>query len=299
MNKELKTAVLMLTFKRLSTTKEVFEQIKKTKPPRLYIASDGPRENIHEEAEKVNVVRDFVMSHIDWDCKVKTLFRDKNLGSMKAVSEAITWFFENEEKGIILEDDCVPSLSFFWFCEELLNKYKDNLDIWHIGGSNFQNGIKRGNGSYYFSALNHVWGWASWANRWKFYDVKLNSISDDSFINQYWSGNAFKYWSKIFWTIKNRGIDAWDYQWTFTMWFNKGLAILPNLNLITNIGFYDARSGVKKPDKNMNKERYELDFHNFIDPVEIKRDTIADEYTMKHSFYISLIKRILRKLKDF
>jgi len=161
----LKTPVLFLIFKRLDTTKQVFEQIKKAKPPRLYIAADGPRDYVEGEAEKVKAAREYVLSNIDWNCEVKTLFREKNLGCGKAVSEAITWFFENEEQGIILEDDTVPSQSFFWFCEELLNRYKDEKKVWHIGGTNFQDGIIRGNGDYYFSALNHIWGWASWVDR--------------------------------------------------------------------------------------------------------------------------------------
>ena len=111
--KPLETAVLFLVFNRLDTTKQVFEAIRKAKPPRLYIAADGPRESKEGEAEKVKAVREYVMSNINWDCEVKTLFRDKNLGCKYAVSGAIDWFFENEEMGIILEDDCLPSQSFF------------------------------------------------------------------------------------------------------------------------------------------------------------------------------------------
>ena len=294
----LKTPILFLIFKRLDTTKQVFEQIRKVKPPKLYIAADGPRQNVEGEVEKCKAVREYVLSNIDWDCKVKTLFREKNLGCGRAVSEAITWFFEQEEKGIILEDDVVPSLSFFWFCEELLERYKSDMRIWHIGGCNFQDGKVRGDGDYYFSAINHIWGWASWADRWKHYDFELKNINDDRFIENYWKGSASKYWKKIFWKMKNKEFDTWDYQWTFTMWFNKGLAILPNFNMITNIGWIDARSGITVPDKNMNKKRYEINLDELMHPKKIDRYIAADDYVMKNSFGLSLeslIKRITNK----
>ncbi|MCS7029805.1 MAG: nucleotide-diphospho-sugar transferase, partial [Bacteroidia bacterium] len=195
----LTTAVLFLVFKRLDTTKKVFEVIRKAKPPRLYIAADGPRDWVEGEAEKVKMVREYLMNNIDWDCEVKTLFRDKNLGCGRAVSEAITWFFEHEEMGIILEDDTVPSLSFFWFCEELLKKYKDDKRIGMISGNNFQDGIKRGDGDYYFSIYNHIWGWATWRDRWEGYDFELDSFKDDKFIEELFvNKKAIKYWKNIF-----------------------------------------------------------------------------------------------------
>jgi hypothetical protein len=294
----LKTAMLFLIFKRLDTTKQVFEAIKQAKPPKLYIAADGPRDHVEGEAEKVKAVREYVINNIDWDCEVKTLFREKNLGCGKAVSEAITWFFENEEQGIILEDDTVPSQSFFWFCEELLEKYKNEKKIWHIGGTNYQDGIIRGDGSYYFSALPHIWGWATWADRWKFYDLEMKDILDDKFIDNYWKGSAAKYWKKIFWKMKKFEIDTWDYQWTFTIWRNKGLSIIPNINLVKNIGFTDARSGVSKPDKNMMKATYEIDINKIIHPNEVKRSIDADIYSIKNAFdinFLTFLKMLIPK----
>ena len=293
----LKTPVLFLIFKRLDTTKQVFEQIKKAKPPRLCIAADGPREYVEGEAEKVKTVREYVLSNIDWNCEVKTLFREKNLGCGKAVSEAITWFFENEEQGIILEDDTVPSQSFFWFCEELLNRYKDEKKVWHIGGTNFQDGIIRGNGDYYFSALNHIWGWASWADRWKYYDFKLEKISDDSFLKKIFkSSKEYKYWKSIFEKMKSdKPIDTWDYQWTFTMWFNGGLAVLPNVNMVSNIGFCEDATHTKIENELSNKQKYELLIVKH--PASVERNVTADEYTFKKVFYQgSFLMRGIKKI---
>lgn len=183
----LHTPVLFLVYKRPDTTRQVFEAIRQAKPPRLYIAADGPKKDLPEEAEKVKQVRDIVLSGVDWDCEVETLFRDENLGCKYGVSGGIDWFFENEEEGIILEDDTLPSQSFFWFCQELLERYKDDKRIMAISGDNFQNGIKRGACSYYFSRYNHIWGWASWRRAWGYYSVNMKlwpDIAKSSVIEQ-------------------------------------------------------------------------------------------------------------------
>jgi len=297
----LNTAVLFLVFNRLDTTKQVFEAIRQAKPPRLYIAADGARETKEGEAEKVKAVREYVMSHIDWECEAKTLFREQNYGCKMAVSGAIGWFFENEEMGIILEDDCLPSQSFFWFCEELLERYKDDMRVWHIGGNNFQNGIKRGDGDYYFSKYNHIWGWASWANRWKNYDVELDSIKDAKFLEKTFEGkNAIKYWTKLFNDMKEKKIDTWDYQYTFAMWNNDGLAILPNLNMISNIGFVADATHTFGESEHANMPKFELTMKNH--PTEIVKNKEADDYTFQthfapKPFLIRVINKIKRLLK--
>ena len=130
----LNTAVLFLVFNRLDTTKQVFHEISQAKPPRLYIAADAARANNINEVKKVHEVRNYIMQNINWECEIKTLFRDQNLGCKYAVTNAISWFFENEEQGIVLEDDCLPSQSFFWYCEELLTKYKDDKSVYLVSG---------------------------------------------------------------------------------------------------------------------------------------------------------------------
>ncbi|MDD3083391.1 MAG: nucleotide-diphospho-sugar transferase, partial [Candidatus ainarchaeum sp.] len=163
--------ILFLIFNRLDTTKQVFEEIRKAKPKKVYVAADGPR-NI-EEKKKTDAVRKYVLDNIDWKCNVKTLFRKNNLGCGKAVSQAITWFFKNEEMGIILEDDCLPSQSFFPFCEELLKKYKDNEKIMHISGFNPVSKNKYSEADYFFSYTASIWGWATWRRAWKKYDFNM------------------------------------------------------------------------------------------------------------------------------
>lgn len=301
-SKPLNTAVLFLIFNRLETTKLVFKQIKEAKPPKLYIACDGARQSRPDEEKKVQEIRDYVVEHIDWDCEVKTLFRNQNLGCKIAVSQAIDWFFKNETQGIILEDDCLPNQSFFWFCEEMLNYYNNDWRVWHISGDNFQNGKKRGNGGYYFSNYTHIWGWATWANRWKSYDVDMSSykefVKNKKIESIFENPREQKYWLKVFEAVKSGKIDTWDYQWSYCAFVNNGLSILPNENLIENIGFgIDATHTYDENSKLAKLETSDIDF-----PIEhpkfMLRDKAADDLTAKDQFRRrSFIKRAIQKIK--
>ena len=295
----LNTAVLFLVFNRLDTTKQVFEAIREAKPPRLYIAADGAREQKDGEKEKVKVIRDYITSNIDWGCEIKTLFREDNLGCKYAVSGAIDWFFENEEMGIILEDDCLPRQSFFWFCEELLERYKDDMRVGQISGDNFQKGIKRGNADYYFSIYNHIWGWASWANRWKNYDVELEKISDAKFIEDlFQNNNTRSYWLNIFKTMKEKKIDTWDYQWTFTLWSNNQLTVLPNVNLIENVGFGEDATHTVGESEFANLKAFDIALQKHPNTIIQNKD--ADTFTSKLIFNEKTIfERIINKVKKF
>ncbi len=292
----LNTAVLFLVFNRLDTTKEVFEAIREAKPPRLYIAADGARVEKDGEDQKAQAVRNYILSNIDWKCEVKTLFRDENLGCKYAVSGAIDWFFANEEMGIILEDDCLPSQSFFWFCEELLEKYKDDMRVGQISGDNFQKGIKRGDADYYFSIYNHIWGWASWANRWKNYDVELNTINDTKFIkNLFQNKNTQAYWLEVFQNMKMKQIDTWDYQWTFTLWNNNQLTILPNINLVKNVGFGEDATHTVGESEFANLDTCEISLQNH--PIDLIQDKKADNLTSELMFAKKpLYKKIINKI---
>jgi hypothetical protein len=301
--KPLSTAVLFLIFNRLDTTKQVFDTIKQAKPPRLYIAADGARDSRTGEQEICRTVKDYVMSNIDWQCEVKTLFREKNLGCKQAVSSAIDWFFENESMGIILEDDCLPVQSFFWFCEELLLKYRDDMRIWLISGDNFQHGIKRGDSDYYFSKYNHIWGWASWSSRWKYYDVEIKSFKQfeqkNLISNIIQNKKMQHYWLNQFKKTFMGEIDTWDYQWTYTIWINAGMSILPNINLVSNIGFNtDATHTIYENPQVANLHKAELTFP-LKHPVFYLIQQDADSYSEKIMFpNNNIILRLLKKIKN-
>ncbi|MCU7551298.1 hypothetical protein OCK74_19405 [Chitinophagaceae bacterium LB-8] len=208
----------------------------------MFIAADGPRKNHPEDIEKCANVRKLVLEQINWDCEVKTLFRDENLGCGIGPSDAITWFFEHVEYGIILEDDCLPSQSFFTFCEELLKKYFRDEKVMHISGNNFQFGKKQGDGSYYFSNYINAWGWATWRRAWSLYDFNIKNYTDqtaNAVLDRVLSSKVEKkFWKGHFDTVKDgKRKDIWDYQWVYTVWNHNGISIIPNVNLVSNIGF--------------------------------------------------------------
>jgi hypothetical protein len=235
-----KSAVLFVIFNRPDTTLLVFEQIKAAKPKRLYVAADAPRADKPGEEQLCEEAR-AIVNCIDWECEVKTLFREENLGCKCAVSSAITWFFNNEEEGIVIEDDCLVANSFFMFCDTLLEKYRYDTRIRHISGSNFQQGEKWGQASYYFSNRTHVWGWASWKRVWNDYDDALTKCNNDEIKeyiqNIYADPLVAETWVDIFNDLKAGKIDSWAYQLDFANLINNGLTIVPNENLVSNIGF--------------------------------------------------------------
>jgi len=281
------TPILFLIFNRPAQTKKVLEAIREIKPRYLYIAADGPRSNKPGEDNQCAITRKLVLDSIDWDCKVVTLFRDKNLGCGKAVSEAITWFFENVEEGIILEDDCLPEKSFFTFCENLLEIYRHNEQIMHIGGSNFQNRNHNTANSYYFSNYIHIWGWATWRRAWKLYEFNIPNTLDAKFqyLLKVKFSNIFArtFWRNNFETVGQGKIDTWDVQWVYSIYKNSGFGITPEVNLISNIGFgddathttsFNARSA-ERPLKSLNGLHH---------PKKIRINKKADKYTFKTQF---------------
>jgi hypothetical protein len=292
-----RSAVLFLAFNRPATARQVFAQIKATKPKRLYMAADAPRDNKPGENMLCNEVREIVKD-IDWDCEVKTLFREKHGGCKEAVSSAISWFFDHEEEGIILEDDCVPCNSFFRFCDTLLEKYRFDTRVRHIAGCNFQKGNKWGGCSYYFSNISHVWGWASWKRVWKDYDKDLTGYYENDVTRQL--GNVFndpiivESWVNVFKRIKAAEIDSWAYPLSFINFFNNSLCIIPNENLVSNIGFDEnATHTVNTNNPNAHIPVHEIAGMNH--PKFFLPEKRADVFTLNNEFNVDE-KRRKRKL---
>lgn len=280
--------ILFLLFNRLDTTKRVLAEIAKAKPPRFYIACDGARENKEGEKEKVMAVRDYVLTHIDWDCEVKTLFQDKNLGCGCGVNTAITWFFEHEVDGIILEDDCLPHPTFFSYCETLLDYYKNEERVMHIGSNRFID-FEYGDASYYFATIEHCWGWASWARAWKHFDLSLEKyklhVVEERLFYFYRDSTMREYWKNIYSEMKNGKTDSWAYPWTLSIMACDGLAINPNVNLISNIGFSGDGTHTFGSD-NPYAGLPVFPLENIIHPTEIKRSMFIDEKIMETHFSI-------------
>lgn len=296
MNIKFETPILFLIFNRSDCTTKVFDVIREIKPSKLFIASDGARNETEQKV--VEQIRIDLMGKIDWDCDLKTLYRDKNLGCKLAVSSSINWFFENVESGIILEDDCLPDKTFFNYCQILLEKYKDSVDVMHIGGNNFQNGIKRGDASYYFSNYNHIWGWATWRRAWKKYDVKMSSFKlfrDHNKIKNIWQNWLVqRIWMKKFKSVYSGKLDTWDYQWTYAIWENKGVCIVPNVNLVSNIGFGELATHTKT--KNIVADMAVTPMNIISHPGLIVVDQEADNY---YNLNLRWCRRLINKIKAY
>ncbi len=292
----LTTPVLYLAFNRLNTVQKTFEEIKKVKPKQLFIACDGPRTK--EEKKKTDAVRKYILENIDWKCKVKTLFRDKNLGCKYAVASAIDWFFENVEQGIILEDDCLPSQSFFRFCQEMLKRHNGHEKIMHISGTNIEEKSKIRE-DYFFSETFNVWGWATWRRAWDKYDVEMKEwgkINKKKFVNSlgYNLLGKIKSWRIYELTYRNK-IDTWDYQWGFVCSVNSGLSVIPKQNLITNIGFGSGTHTTDEYTKRMKLKNYELSF-----PLKENKEIVAPKaYLLKYIKFFggSITMKMIGKIK--
>jgi hypothetical protein len=239
-SKQFSTPILFLIFNRPDVTAKVFERIRALQPKKLFVSADGPRPGKVGERERCIETRK-IIEGIDWDCDLKTRFSDTNLGCKMGVSSGISWFFENVEEGIILEDDCCPDASFFPYCRELLERYRQDDRIMQIGGVNFQDDAVRGEGSYYFVKIVQIWGWATWRRAWNKFDVRIPSCPE--FLDRRCIELAFpdkdmqQYWSKKFKNVHDNLIDTWDIQWQYACSINNGLIALPNVNLVSNIGF--------------------------------------------------------------
>ena len=278
------TPILFLIFNRPDTTKKVFDVIREVKPKQLFIAADGPRIGKIGEKEKCEETRK-IINQIDWDCEIKTLFRNENLGCGKAVSMAITWFFENVEEGIILEDDCLPDLSFFEYCEALLQKFRYNEKIYMISGDNFLPESLRLKESYYFSIFPHIWGWATWRRAWDKYSFKMEGFSDfvkDNKIEKILNKKEIQdYFLDRFSEVYKGNIDTWDYQWVYSIWKNNGLSVAPSINLISNIGFSsDGTHTLNENDPVSNLKTSSISFP-MIDNIIIEVYNAGDNHESK------------------
>lgn len=279
--------ILLLTFNREKKALTVLNSIRAVKPRKLYIASDGGRND--QEKANVEQIRHKLLSFIDWDCEVIKLFNTQNLGCKNAVSSSITNFFKVEEKGIILEDDCLPNIEFFYYCKNALQLYKKDLTIYHISGTNILNKSN----STYLSKYPMIWGWATWKDRWEKYDRDLNNIKNFSEVSHYLEGvQELQYWKNLFKDSKKNKIDTWDYQWIFTVWKNKGKALTPEVNMVKNIGF-DTEATHTSFDPGLNQIQYSKEFKI---PEKVKSNPKEDNTIFK-TIYLK-DKSIFYKIKQ-
>ncbi|MBF2066316.1 MAG: glycosyltransferase family 2 protein [Calothrix sp. C42_A2020_038] len=281
----LSTPVGFVIFNRPDLTEKVFEAIAQAKPKQLFVIADGPR--FPEENEKCKQAR-AVIKKIDWDCQLYTNFSDVNLGCGKRVSSGFSWVFSQVEEAIFLEDDTLPTLSFFSFCEEMLQHYRYDERIMHINGENPAN-VDRTNDSYYFSKYMHVWGWATWRRAWQYYDYHIKSwakfkkarlitkVCDDPYEQIYWESTFDRVYQNP------QLVNTWDYQWIYACWSQGGLAIEPNKNLVTNLG-YNRPDSTHTVNNSPRANLHTNDIWNITHPTLVVKNEQADLHTFDYVF---------------
>lgn len=275
----LTTPVVLMVFNRPEATARIFEAIRQAKPPQLLIVADGPRKARPDDPHRCAEVRRIV-AQVDWPCRVLTNFSEENLGCRRRVSSGLDWVFEQVERAIILEDDCLPDSTFFRFCQEMLDRYRDDPRVGMISGDNFQGEKGGGRASYYFSRYFHVWGWATWRDRWQgSYDVdmaKWPSVKGEGWLKGIVEGGAERAeWKKNFEKTWRGQIDTWDFQWVFANWVEKRLCLLPAVNLVSNIGFDLDATHTKSAGSLADLKRHALSFP-LVHPDRVERDAAAD-----------------------
>lgn len=286
------TPVLLLFFNRPRHAEAVLGRLRLVRPSRVYVHCDGPRATVAGEAEKVAAVR-AVLGQIDWPCEVKTLFREQNAGLRAGVYGALNWFFGDVERGIVLEDDCLPDLTFFPFCEEMLERYANDAQVMHIGGSNVAEGVTRSlSDSYFFSKFTFVWGWASWSRAWEKMSLELEGLESferrDALSAVLKNPMARTYLYDKFRVTQAGKNSSWAYAWFYSILNVNGLSIAPRVNLVQNTGIGDREAThTKKQDRQAGLQASNMTF-----PLRHPAGKEYDPYLEQALFYAAQKSRI-------
>lgn len=285
----MKTPVVLIIYHRPELVNKLIENLRFVKPKKIYVIADGPK-NMEDKiaCESTRAVIDT----IDWPCEVKKIYSKDNLGLRRRVVSGLNEVFSIEDRAIILEDDLVPDPSFFKFCDELLEKYENDERIISISGNNFQFDKNKIKESYYFSKYVHSWGWATWKRAWHLYDDNMESWKKLRKTN--WLGKildnyiATLYWRMIFDLVNTGKIDSWAYRWTYSAMLAKGLTIIPNRNLVSNVGVGESATHTKKNERKLNMPTHKIRFP-LIHPKEVRINKKCDKTTEKNVYLTTRI----------
>lgn len=310
-NLQLETPVVLIVFQRPDLTAKLLEVVRQVRPSKLLVIADAPRANRAGEAEKCAAVR-AIIDRIDWDCEVLKNYAEVNLGCGLRIATGLDWVFDRVEEAIILEDDCIPHPSFFYFCEELLEKYRHDPKVMTICGTKLNDNNAIGflssynplAPSYYFSQYFGTWGWATWRRAWQHFDFEMKRFPEllarDWFSQFFPNKREAGYWQRELEEVYRKA-HTWDYQWELACWLENGLHVIPKVNLIANIGSGISAThtqdcyglGIDIPVRAMS---FPLEH-----PQAVARDELADRFTQKAILAAdrpSLIYRARRKLKN-
>jgi hypothetical protein len=286
------TPVAFLIFNRPDVTEQVFAAIARAKPPTLLVVADGPRADRPGEAEKCAQSRG-IIERVDWDCRVLKNYADENMGCRRRVASGLDWVFATVQEAIVLEDDCLPAASFFGFCEALLERYRDDTRVMAVSGDNFQRGVRRSPYSYYFSKYNHIWGWASWRRAWQHYDVEMRTWPQFKAAGMLRAvcpkREEARQWTALFDAAHAGLVDSWDYAWTYACWSQGGLTALPEVNLVSNLGFGPQATHTAGTSWLAGLPVGEM--QDLRHPPFVVRHELADAATLKAVFAATLVQK--------
>lgn len=293
------TPIVFVVFNRPDVTAASFAQIRHLRPSRLFVVADGPRVDRPGEADKVARTREVAMA-VDWPCEVTPIFADENMGCGRRVSTGITAAVESVDRVIVLEDDCIADPSFFSYCDEMLTRYADDQRVMAVSGNNYQLGRRHSNASYYFSKYPHCWGWATWRRAWQHFDLKasawpafrdadgLATMCDNEFEQ--------KYWIEIFDKVHVGRSKSWAFPWLLACWMQHGLTILPEVNLVSNIGFGDDATHTRRKSKVAELRTQPLGPINH--PAWVTRNVAADRFTDKLMFSGAVRRDVFKRVEQ-
>lgn len=308
---DVNTPVAFIIFRRPDLTARVFERIRAARPPRLFIIADGARTS-QETSQCAEARR--IVEGVDWPCEVKRNYSDQNMGCCDRIATGLDWVFAQVPEAIILEDDCRPAQSFFRFCAELLDHYRQVDRVMHISGSNFL--VERATPySYYFSRYAHMWGWATWARAWRHMDLRLREwqqFKNSAIRELFPDKDERSYWiQKLHPFFTGQRTDTWDHPWQYSIWAQRGVCIVPQTNLVTNIGFGDGAThthNTNSPISNLPagempatlRHPPELGFDDEADRAVYLRVFGGERTKLRKSWRYKLSKpaRIYRKLRE-
>jgi hypothetical protein len=297
---QMTSPVVLIIFNRPDKARRVFLEIAKVKPPILLIISDGPRLSEPKDVELVIQSREIV-NLVDWPCEILTNFSEVNLGCRVRLSSGLDWVFQHVDRAIILEDDCLPSNSFFRFCDEALSLYEHDDRIGMINGSSFSPDSAANMASYYFSKFVHVWGWATWRHKWESYDVDMkllpSVIASGDFSNICGGDRSARYFEPLFQAVRHKSIDTWDYQWWFSNLCAGRVNVTPFKNLVENFGFDSSATHTKQKIRLSNRPALDISFP-LKHPSAVVRNIAMDSYVESRHFSNSVPRKFFKKLKN-
>jgi len=308
---QLTTPVVIFIFNRPDLTRQVFAEIRNARPERLLIVADGPRPDHPEDIQYCAAARDIV-EKVDWPCDVQKNYSQNNLGCERRVATGLDWVFEQAETAIILEDDCLPDPCFFRFCQEILERYRDDPRIMVVGSCNFRYKKMRAPFSYYFSRFHHPWGWASWRRAWQHFDFDMQQWPDArdagwpahtfprrGLLRDIWrdDGRTLRFWTNTFQQTYDGNKNTWDYRWAFACFLNGGLSVMPDRNLVTNIGFDDRGTHTRKGRCKLRLCDEPMPFP-LNHPPKVVCDIEADRRMQRYHFATSFLNCLKQKIKN-